>query len=122
MASKTQRQAARRPSPRARRLYEVLKGIDFERRELVDKRSGVGLFDLVREQDGGYRCYACTLCERTCPVDCIEIDYCPEFAELPFDRAAERAAAWRPAAARAAGPARPASWARSRPASCPRST
>jgi NADH-quinone oxidoreductase subunit E len=74
-------------------LYEVLKGIDFERRELVDKSKGVGLFDLVKEKDGSYRCYSCTLCERTCPVDCIEIDYCPEFEELPFDVEAERAAA-----------------------------
>jgi NADH-quinone oxidoreductase subunit E len=74
-------------------LYEVLKGIDFERRELVDKSKGVGLFDLVKEKDGSYRCYSCTLCERTCPVDCIEIDYCPEFEELPFDIEAERAAA-----------------------------
>ena len=44
-------------------------------------------------KDGGYRCYSCTLCERACPVDCIEIDYCPEFEELPFDVEAERAAA-----------------------------
>ena len=74
-------------------LYEVLKGIDFERRELVDKSRGVGLFDLVRDREGGYRCYSCTLCEKACPVDCIEIDYCPEFPELPFDVEAERAAA-----------------------------
>ena len=64
--------------PQGSALYEVLKGIDFERRELVDKSKGVGLFDLVKEKDGDYRCYACTLCERVCPVDCIEIDYCPE--------------------------------------------
>ena len=74
-------------------LYEVLKGIDFEKRELLHKAKGVGLFDLVKEKDGRYRCYACTLCERSCPVDCIEIDFCPEFEELPFDVAAERAAA-----------------------------
>lgn len=74
-------------------LYEVLKGVDFERRELVDKSKGVGLFDLVKAKDGSYRCYSCTLCERVCPVDCIEIDYCPEFEELPFDIEAERAAA-----------------------------
>jgi NADH-quinone oxidoreductase subunit E len=79
--------------PRGSALYEVLKGIDFERRELVDKTRGVGLFDLVKDKAGAYKCYACTLCERTCPVDCIEIDYCPEFEELPFDVAAERAAA-----------------------------
>jgi NADH-quinone oxidoreductase subunit E len=79
--------------PQGSALYEVLKGIDFERRELVGKRKGTGLFDLVKEKSGDYRCYACTLCERTCPVDCIEIDYCPEFPELPFDREAERAAA-----------------------------
>jgi NADH-quinone oxidoreductase subunit E len=79
--------------PQGSALYEVLKGIDFERRELVDKSRGVGLFDLVKERDGSYRCYSCTLCERTCPVDCIEIDYCPEFEELPFDIEAERAAA-----------------------------
>jgi NADH-quinone oxidoreductase subunit E len=79
--------------PQGSALYEVLKGIDFERRELVDKSKGTGLFDLVKQKGGDYRCYACTLCERTCPVDCIEIDYCPEFPELPFDHAAERAAA-----------------------------
>ena len=79
--------------PRGSALYEVLKGIDFERRELVDKTRGVGLFDLVKDRAGAYKCYACTLCERTCPVDCIEIDYCPEFEELPFDIEAERAAA-----------------------------
>ena len=79
--------------PKGSALYEVLKGIDFERRELVDKTRGVGLFDLVKDKGGAYKCYACTLCERTCPVDCIEIDYCPEFEELPFDVEAERAAA-----------------------------
>jgi NADH-quinone oxidoreductase subunit E len=72
-------------------LYEVLQGIDFENRELLGKARGRGLFDLVRD-GGGYRCYACTLCERTCPVDCIEIDYCPEHPELPWDTAAEKAA------------------------------
>lgn len=79
--------------PKGSALYEVLKGIDFERRELVDKSRGVGLFDLVKDKSGSYKCYACTLCERTCPVDCIEIDYCPEYPELPFDMKAERAAA-----------------------------
>jgi NADH-quinone oxidoreductase subunit E len=79
--------------PRGSALYEVLKGIDFERRELVDKTRGVGLFDLVKDKAGAHKCYACTLCERTCPVDCIEIEYCPEFQELPFDVEAERAAA-----------------------------
>ncbi len=79
--------------PAGSRLYEVLKGIDFERRELVGKRAGAGLFDLVREPGGAYRCYACTLCERTCPVDCIDIDYCPEHDVLPWDQAAEKAAA-----------------------------
>jgi NADH-quinone oxidoreductase subunit E len=79
--------------PKGSALYEVLKGIDFERRELVEKPRGVGLFDLVKDKAGAYKCYACTLCERKCPVDCIEIDYCPEFEELPFDREAERAAA-----------------------------
>ncbi len=74
-------------------LYEVLKGIDFENRELVGKSRGVGLFDLVKEKGGDYKCYACTLCERACPVDAIEIDYCPEHEELPFDPVAARAAA-----------------------------
>ena len=74
-------------------LYEVLKGIDFERRQLVDKPKGKGLLSLAQKADGGYKCYACTLCERTCPVDCIEIEYCPEFAEQPFDYDAARAAA-----------------------------
>jgi len=79
--------------PTGSRLYEVLKGIDFERRELVGKRAGSGLFDLVREPGGDYLCYACTLCERTCPVDCITIDYCAEHEVLPWDPAAEQAAA-----------------------------
>jgi NADH-quinone oxidoreductase subunit E len=82
-----------RTEPKGSALFEVLKGIDFEKRELLHKAKGVGLFDLVREKDGGYRCYACTLCERACPVDCIEIDFCPQFEELPFDVEAERAAA-----------------------------
>jgi NADH:ubiquinone oxidoreductase subunit E len=74
-------------------LYEVLKGIDFERRQLVDKTQGSGLLQLVKKKDGNYRCYSCTLCERTCPVDCIELEYCPEFPEEPFDIEAARAAA-----------------------------
>lgn len=79
--------------PKGSALYEVLKGIDFERRQLVGKKARVGLFDLVKKGDDGYRCYSCTLCERTCPVDCIEIEYCPETAEQPFDIEAARAAA-----------------------------
>jgi NADH-quinone oxidoreductase subunit E len=74
-------------------LYEVIKGIDFERRQLVGKKSGTGLLELARDDEGDYRCYACTLCERTCPVDCIELEYCPEFPEQPFDIEAARAAA-----------------------------
>jgi len=74
-------------------LFEVLKGIDFERRQLVGKKKGVGLFDLVKDPAGKHRCYACTLCERTCPVDCIDIDYCPEFTPQKWDLAAEKAAA-----------------------------
>ncbi len=79
--------------PTGSALYEVLKGIDFERRQLVGKSPGTGLLDLVRKADGGYRCYSCTLCERTCPVDCIELEYCPDFPEQPFDLEAARAAA-----------------------------
>ncbi len=74
-------------------LYEVLKGIDFERRQLVGKPKGSGLIELVQEKGGDYRCYSCTLCERTCPVDCIELEYCPEFPEQPFDYEAARATA-----------------------------
>jgi NADH-quinone oxidoreductase subunit E len=81
------------PARQGSALYEVLKGIDFERRELVHKSKGVGLFDLVKEKGGEHKCYACTLCERACPVDCIEIDYCPEHEELPFDPEAARNAA-----------------------------
>jgi NADH-quinone oxidoreductase subunit E len=79
--------------PRGSALYEVLKGIDFERRQLVDKSSATGLLELVQKADGDYRCYACTLCERVCPVDCIELEYCPGFPEEPFDLEAARAAA-----------------------------
>ena len=109
--------------PRGSALYEVLKGIDFERRELVDKTRGVGLFDLVKDKAGAYKCYACTLCERTCPVDCIEIDYCPEFEELPVRRRGRaRRRPGSPCRVRAAAPTPPASWASSRRASCRRST
>jgi len=79
--------------PKGSALYEVLKGVDFERRQLVAKDEGTGLFNLVKKKDGDYRCYACTLCERTCPSDCIEIEYCPDFAEQPFDYEAARKAA-----------------------------
>jgi NADH-quinone oxidoreductase subunit E len=79
--------------PKGSALYEVLKGIDFERRQLVAKEDGRGLFNLVKKRAGDYRCYACTLCERECPSNCIEIEYCPEFPEQPFDYEAERAAA-----------------------------
>lgn len=80
------------PQKRGSQMYEVLKGIDFEQRELVGKKTGLGLFDLVKDPHGALRCYACTLCERTCPVDCIDVDYCPEFDVLPWDLAAEKAA------------------------------
>ena len=79
--------------PKGSAMYEVLKGIDFERRQLVGKSKGAGLLELVHEKNGDYRCYACTLCERTCPVDCIELEYCPEFPEQPFDFDSARAAA-----------------------------
>ena len=109
--------------PKGSALYEVLKGIDFERRELVDKPRGVGLFDLVKDKAGAYKCYACTLCERKCPVDCIEIDYCPEFEELPVRPSRPSAPPpCPPCRVSAAAPTRPASWASSRRASCPRST
>ena len=86
--------------PQGSSLYEVIKGIDFEKRELLGKPQGRGLFDLVRDK-GELRCYACTLCARTCPTDCIEIDYCPEHPELPFDAAAASARRHeRPAAGR----------------------
>ncbi len=74
-------------------LYEVLKGIDFERRQLVGKSPGAGLLQLVKGEGADYRCYACTLCERICPVDCIELEYCPAHPEEPFDIEAARAAA-----------------------------
>ena len=35
--------------PRGSALYEVLKGIDFERRQLVGKPKGAGLLSLVEE-------------------------------------------------------------------------
>ena len=79
--------------PTASAQYEVIKGVDLELRELVAKPKGTGLFDLVKKRDGDYRCYACTLCEKTCPVDCIKLEYCPEHPEQPFDEEAARAAA-----------------------------
>jgi ferredoxin len=93
MATKSNGNGKVKVEPPGSALYEVLKGIDFERRELVGKRHAVGLFDLVKDKRGAYRCYACTLCERSCPVDCIQIDYCPEHPELPFDVAAAKAVA-----------------------------
>ena len=79
--------------PKGSSLYEVLKGIDFERRQLVGKPKGTGLLSLTEGPDGGYKCYSCTLCERICPVDAIELEYCPEFPEEAFDIEAARAAA-----------------------------
>jgi NADH-quinone oxidoreductase subunit E len=79
--------------PKGSTLYEVLKGIDFERRQLVGKPAGTGLLSLAEGPDGRHKCYACTLCERICPVDAIEIEYCPQFPEEPFDIAAARDAA-----------------------------
>jgi NADH-quinone oxidoreductase subunit E len=96
-SGKSSRQASRSKvrgaEPEGSALYEVLKGIDFERRQLVGKTQGTGLLSLARDKDGSYRCYSCTLCERTCPVDCIELEYCPEFPEELFDFEAARAAA-----------------------------
>ena len=83
----------RQAEPEGSALYEVLKGIDFERRQLVGKPRGAGILSLAEEPGGGYKCYACTLCERTCPVDAIELEYCPEFPEQPFDVQAARTAA-----------------------------
>ncbi len=86
----------RRPQgaePKGSSLYEVLKGIDFERRQLVGKPAGTGLLSLAEGPDGRHKCYACTLCERTCPVDAIELEYCPEFPEQAFDIEAARDAA-----------------------------
>ena len=83
----------RQAEPKSSALYEVLKGIDFERRQLVGKPRGAGILSLAEEPGGGYKCYACTLCERTCPVDAIELEYCPEFPEQPFDVQAARTAA-----------------------------
>jgi len=84
---------SRGKEPKGSALYEVLKGIDFERRELVGKKPGTGLLNLVQKKNGSYRCYSCTLCESTCPEDCIELEYCPEFPEQPFDFDAAREAA-----------------------------
>jgi len=79
--------------PAGSALYEVLKGIDFERRQLMDKPRTTGILSLAEKPGGGYKCYACTLCERTCPVDAIELEYCPEFPEQAFDIEAARTAA-----------------------------
>jgi NADH-quinone oxidoreductase subunit E len=95
----------KKAEPRGSALYEVLKGVDFERRQLVDKPKDAGLLSLVEEPDDRYRCYACTLCERTCPVDCIELEYCPEFPEEPFDLEAARAAALATPPGASCGPA-----------------
>ncbi len=81
------------PEPRGSALYEIIKGIDFERRQLLGKPRAAGLLGLTEGPHGGHKCYACTLCERICPVDAIELEYCPEFPEEPFDIDAARNAA-----------------------------
>ena len=64
MAIETQRQTLDGRT-QGRQLYEVIKGIDFETRELLGKTRGSGLFDLVQATaEGALRCYACTLCRR----------------------------------------------------------
>ncbi|MCX8032098.1 MAG: NAD(P)H-dependent oxidoreductase subunit E [Thermoleophilia bacterium] len=75
------------------KLYEIIRGIDFERRNLTSDRQGPTLLRLVKDDKGKYRCYSCTLCERTCPVDCIQINYKAEQPEEPFDVEAAGAAA-----------------------------
>jgi NADH-quinone oxidoreductase subunit E len=71
--------------PKGSALFEMIRGVEFERRELVGKGNGEGHFDLVKDGLGGDRCYACTLCERTCPVDCIQIGYTSETPEQLLD-------------------------------------
>ena len=82
----------------------MIGGRDLERRELVGKARREGLFDLATRADGSYRCYACTMCERVCPVDCISLEYCPEFPEEPFDSGGARAAAAAPGGAARVAP------------------
>jgi NADH-quinone oxidoreductase subunit E len=62
-------------------------------RELLGKEKGAGLLDLVENDRGGHRCHGCTLCERTCPVECIQVAYSPEHPEQQFDLESARAAA-----------------------------
>ena len=72
----------------------MLKGIDFERRQLVGKPEGSGLFNLV-EEAATAAIAATPAPSASAPArsDCIELEYCPEFAEQPFDYEAARAAA-----------------------------
>ncbi len=95
MTDRSRRAPQKQPAAgrKVQHAFDVIKGVDLERRELVAKPKGTGLFDLVKKDNGDYRCYSCTLCEKTCPSDCIQLEYCPEFPEEPFDFEAERAAA-----------------------------
>ena len=47
MAIKDATASPRTAEPQGSSLYEVIKGIDFEKRELLGKPRGRGLFDLV---------------------------------------------------------------------------
>ena len=91
MAIRTQRRA-QEAEPQGASLYEVIKGIDFEKRELLGKRAAAAcsIWCAAATAPALLRLHAV---RAHLPHRLPEIDYCPEYPELPFDAAAARAAA-----------------------------
>ena len=45
----------------------------FAVRDLVHKVPGAGLFDLASAEGGGHACTFCGVCQKKCPVECIDV-------------------------------------------------
>jgi pyruvate ferredoxin oxidoreductase beta subunit len=61
------------PGPETTRVARRLVDDGSAVRELMGKQDGVGLFDLAKTQDGGCSCILCGVCQRACPVACIDV-------------------------------------------------